>query len=252
VPELPPYEATDEHCSFPRLVLWLHGKDNDGKPLNINLVGPAGSGKSRATYNAAKALGLEFETISLSKLTGETKFSGYKLPGTGEFVETAFYRAWKFGRVFLLDEADNGNPNTLAWLNSALSGDYVTFGNAETVKRHENFRCVSTQNTHGHGANELYSARQKLDGAYLDRFVPIIWDYDEELERKVAGNDDWVAKVQEYRRKAAAKNLRVIISPRASIQGAVLLGLGESEEVVIETTILSGLSQTDRNHLICA
>lgn len=51
-----------------------------------------------------------------------------------------------------------------------------------------------------------FVGRNQLDGASLDRFVFVFWEYDEDFERHVAGEDqaDWTKFVQKCRRSAAA------------------------------------------------
>jgi hypothetical protein len=88
-----------------------------------------------------------------------------------------------------------------------------------------------------------------MDAAFLNRFVRMAWPYDLALERTLAGNDDWTATVQAARNTATEKGLRVIISPRDSINGAALLAAGFTRNEVIEMTFAAGLTAEQRKNL---
>jgi len=74
------------------------------------------------------------------------------------------------------------------------------------VERHENFAFMAAGNTTGAGADMKFVGRNQLDGATLDRFVFVFWEYDEDFEVHVAGEDqrEWTFYVQKCRRAAAA------------------------------------------------
>jgi cobaltochelatase CobS len=83
--------------------------------------------------------------------------------------------------VFLFDEVDNGNANSLGVVNAALANGVMAFPDG-MVKRHEDFRCVAAGNTYGRGPDRVFAGRQQLDGAFMDRFTVITVDIDEPLE----------------------------------------------------------------------
>ncbi len=82
--------------------------------------------------------------------------------------------------MFLCDEIDAGNANVLATLNALLSQPIAAFPDG-MVERHENFAFLAAGNTTGAGADMKFVGRNQLDGATLDRFVFVFWEYDEEL-----------------------------------------------------------------------
>ena len=75
-------------------------------------------------------------------------------------------------------------------------------------------------------------------------------DYDEKLERALAGNTDWARKVQRIRREINKQQIRHIVSPRASIQGARLLAAGFSTDEVLESTVWKGLDKDSKARVL--
>ena len=74
-------------------------------------------------------------------------------------------------------------------LNSALANGFAAFPDqAEPVKAHVDFIPVVAANTYGRGADRLYIGANQLDASTLDRFAVLSWDYDETLERSLAGD----------------------------------------------------------------
>ena len=160
---------------------------------NILMVGPTGSGKTYLSSEIANMLGRDFSSVSCCAGMSESWLSGWLLPikenGTFDYVPSGFVEMYENGGVFLFDEMDAGDENTLIFINAALAGDCFhlpqRFHNRK-VKRHKNFVALAAANTFGNGENDIYSGRNQLDGATLDRFRAgvIEVDYSEELERK--------------------------------------------------------------------
>lgn len=235
-----------QHKLFPLLLHFM------GRRRNLWLVGPAGSGKTRATYEASKALGLQYGAISVGPQTTQSALFGY-MDATGRYVESEFYRRYKHGGVFVFDEIDRGNPGVLTALNQAIENGHCAFPEG-MVEKHPDFIAVAAGNTFGNGASREYVGALQLDAATLDRFAFLDWDYDEELETALAeahfaaagGTDTallnrWLAKVRTARSKASALKIRHVVSPRASIVGADLLGSGMAWDVVEKSILWKGL-----------
>lgn len=211
--------------------------------VNVALVGPAGSGKTTAVKECAKALELEFYSKSVSAQTGSHEFFGYQ-DANGNYVRTIFRDAFENGGVFLLDEFDAGNPNVLAALNQATANGECAFADG-MVTKHDDFIVVMAGNTFGHGANSEYVGRNKIDAATLDRFVFIHFDYDEDFETQLSTNKDWAKKIQTLRKVANDKKIKTIISPRATLNGEKLLQVGMSEKQVLRLTVFKGLHEDE-------
>lgn len=196
------------------------------------LVGGAGGGKSTIAEHIAQELNLPLFQKSFHGLLMESDLLGFMTAG-GEFSEGVLIPWLRNGGVMLLDEIDAGNPSAIVAMNyiAAIapgSSTPITLANGEVITRHENALLMAGANTDGTGADAQYSAREQLDAASLDRFCFIAFDYDEELERRIAGNDEWVLYVQKIRaavRKAGLHN-EFLVTPRASIRGARLLKAG--------------------------
>jgi hypothetical protein len=227
------------HRSVPDLIKVL----NTG--LNVWLSGPAGSGKTHAAEQAAKALGLPF--YFNGAIDTEYKLTGF-IDAQGRCVSTAFRRAFTEGGLYLFDEVDASMPSATLAFQAALSNGYADFPDG-MQKKSDRFVAMAAANTWGYGADGNYVGRNRMDAAFTNRFVKFAWDYDEALERQLAGNDEWVSEVQSKRAKALGNGLKVVISPRQSIQGAKLLAAGFSKDQVRNMTYLAGLSDQQRKAL---
>lgn len=209
--------------------------------LDTMLVGAAGSGKTTICHSIAGALGLPFSFLSVGNQTTKTDLMGY-MDAKGEYVKTHLRQAYEFGGVFLLDEIDAGNANTITVLNSLLDNAVAAFPD-KLVKRHPNFIFFGAANTFGKGADRVYIGRNQLDGASIERFVFVNLDYDEKLENALTGNSAWTQKVQKIRAKVFNLKLHLIVSPRASIKGLKLLELGFKEKDILDIVIFKGCNQ---------
>lgn len=214
--------------------------------VHVYLVGAAGTGKSTIAENVAKALGVTFASKSVTAQTSEASLVGF-VDAHGKTVRTPFRDVFEHGGVFLLDEVDNGNPNVLNVLNSALANGVMAFPDG-MVKRHENFVGMASANTYGNGATAEYVGRNPIDAAFLDRFAMVAIDLDEALEQSMldsVGLDAavakrWLAAVRQSRENVAKYGLRVIVSPRATIDGAKLIKAGVDVETAYKMRVLKG------------
>lgn len=222
--------------------------------VHVYLVGAAGTGKSTIAENVAKALSVPFASKSVTAQTSEASLVGF-VDAHGKTVRTPFRDVFENGGVFLLDEVDNGNPNVLNVLNSALANGVMAFPDG-MVKRHENFVGMASANTFGNGATAEYVGRNPIDAAFLDRFAMVAIDLDETLEQTMldaVGLDAsiarmWLTAVRRSRENVAKYGLRVIVSPRATIDGARLIKAGVDVETAYKMRVLKGakVDQVDK------
>ena len=228
----------------PHVAVRLHGAPSSTLDLFdrtfVLLVGPAGCGKTHVARSVAHALGLQFESLSVGPETSKADLMGFVSPITSSYVESAFFRAYTQGGVFLIDEIDAGNEAVLLQLNMALDSPVASFG-SKMYDRHPDFRVIAGANTHGNGADMRYVGRNRLDAATTNRFITLTMDYDHDLERELAGNDAWTAIVQEFRAACAECKLTHVISPRQSIQGARLIAVGFSTQDAAAATLTRGM-----------
>lgn len=228
------------HPKADTLLKALSTKLVDNTFINVWLSGPAGSGKTFAVKQVAKALGIEYGFHGAMTMAHE--LVGFVDAG-GTYHETVFVRLYRMGGVCLLDECDAGSSEALLALNAALANGQMSLPTGEIIERHPDFRCVAAANTFGHGATADYVGRARIDAAFLDRFgVRISWDYDEKMEQTICGDKNWAEHVQAARKRAVQKGLKVLITPRASITGAALVAGGLSFKEAAELTFLSGLT----------
>jgi hypothetical protein len=155
------------------------------------------------------------------------------------------------GGVFLLDEIDAGNPNVLLQINSGVSNGFLEFPDG-MIKRHDDFRLIATANTFGNGADGNYVGRNKLDKATVNRFIPIVWELDEEIEESLVNNPAWLRVIRLARRFAAQNLDEVLLGMRNAQYGADLLSVGVDFDTVFELVVLNGLGEDDRVILLPA
>ena len=107
-------------------------------------------------------------------------------------------------------------------VNSALSNGYLSIPNRakkQTAYRHKDCIIIACGNTWGQGqGSRVYSGRNQIDGATLDRFAQVNYDYDNGLERKLVGEHSKAYDfLIELRDRVKAKNLQRIVSTRKFI-----------------------------------
>lgn len=179
--------------------------------IPVYLAGPAGSGKNYTLEQISWDLGLEF--YFTNSVQQEYKLTGF-IDAGGVYHETEFYKAFKNGGIFFLDEMDASIPEVLVLLNAAIANRYFEFPNGK-IKAHNNFRVVAAGNTVGSGADEMYTGRLVLDQATLDRFAIIDFDYDRNIEMHLAkGNTELVDFVETIRTEAEQNGIRATFSYR--------------------------------------
>lgn len=244
--DLPAVKVGLAHKSFEKLLKLSALRTVDGQRVNIYMHGPAGSGKSTAASKIAVAMGLKYGYTSLNPQTPESRLLGFIHAG-GNYVETEFFKRYTQGGVFCLDEIDNAASSLITTLNSLLENGHGAFPHG-IYERHKDFICICTANTIGRGGNINYPERRALDGAFLDRFHFIEWDYDNELISSIVcgilGNDkgkEYIARIETIKKTISAKFPSHIVSPRAYIQGAGMLANGFSHEDIEAAVITRGL-----------
>lgn len=220
--------------------------------LNILLVGPAGCGKTHLGHQVAEALGRGFASISCTAGMSESALTGWMLPSDGgafEYVPSDFVTMYENGGVFLFDEIDAADPNTLLFINQALANGsfYLPQRRGSTkVARHPEFVCIAAANTFGTGANMTYAGRERLDEATLDRFRAgtVLLDYDTTFERK-AVDPDLLAWGWATRKRIAENRLTRVMSTRFLLDATKLLKAGRTFDA-IKNTYFAGWKADER------
>lgn len=101
-----------------------------------------------------------------------------------------------------------------------------------------------------HNCDMIYVGRNVLDGATLDRFVVLQFDYDENVERQLAYDEDLYCFIRDLRKAINDSGLRYIVSMRALINATKLLEIGVSKEQILKTTIIKNMQIDDLNTII--
>ena len=232
--EKPQNEFT--HKSFDKILKVI--KSTKRKNKHIMLVGGAGGGKTHLAGQVAKALGIPFYPMSVGLQTTKSDLLGF-INATGGYMTSPVREAYEKGGLLLLDEFDATHAGVVTILNSLLANGHATFPD-KIVEKNEKFVCMCACNTYGRGGNIDYVGRNRLDCATLDRFIIIDVDYDKGLERNLANNDTWVDVIEKVRENIKNQGIKMIISPRASMDGADLLEAGFSPSEVMEMVIYKG------------
>ena len=212
----------------------------------IMLIGPAGSGKNVAISQVADALGQHM--YYTNNASNEFKLTGF-IDAGGNYRDTEFYKAFKNGGIFFLDEIDNSDPSALIVINSALANGYMAFPH-ETIDRHPDFRIIAAANTWGKGADLQYVGRNALDGATLDRFDNIFFDYDTNLEKALYPNDEVLQFMWAFRNAVYQSKIPHIVSTRGigKVYKKEINGIPVQD--TLTSNVVKNLGQDDVNTII--
>jgi len=214
----------------------------------VFLMGPAGSGKNVICKQISEVLGLDF--YFTNAVTQEHKLVGFT-DAMGVYHATQFYKAFKDGGLFMLDEMDGSIPEVLIILNAAIANRYFDFpAPIGFVEAHPDFRIIAAGNTFGHGASYQYVGRNQLDGASLDRFATVEITYSENIEKICANGDmDLVRFIRDFRKATEQSGVNTITSYRAITRISKMqsqIGLKET----LRTCLIKNLERDDIKMII--
>lgn len=209
----------------------------------VFLTGAAGTGKNVICKQVAESLNLDF--YFTNAVTQEYKLTGF-IDANGTFHETQFYKAFKNGGLFFLDEMDGSIPEVLIMLNAAIANRYFDFPNGK-VEAHENFRVIAAGNTFGTGADIEYTGRYQLDAASLDRFALVEVDYSPRIEEAISEGDnelcDFIRSFRQATVKVGIKHLATYRSIDRIHKLAQIMSLEEA----LKVSLLKNLRNDDIN-----
>jgi hypothetical protein len=236
-----------QHVNFPRLLKLI------AAGINTAMVGDAGSGKTVAGRNAAKALGLDFYHQPLGPQTSKSDLVGY-MSGSGKYVPSLVRMGCESGGLIELDEMDAANPAILTIVNAlvdAKPGEAIGFPDG-MVKKHPDSVFVAAMNTFGRGADMLYVGRAQLDAATLNRWVYLEWNTDWSLAHSICGerHKEWTAYVQSLCESIARQKIRAIIGMRTALIGARMLDEKIDREEVEQAVIWQPISKDDKEKIL--
>jgi len=187
----------------------------------VFMVGNAGTGKTTIARDIAKALGLQFYYLTCTIETSRGDLIGRQDMKTGEWDDGPLTICGEQGGVFLLDEISAADGNTLMNFNTLIEVEdwYIPRRkHCPRFKRHKDCYFLAADNTFGTGATRMFSSRNQMDAATLDRFRSgmIEIDYDHKLEERLCEPSvlEWGRKV---RTAINQYDIRKIMSTRALI-----------------------------------
>ena len=209
--------------------------------IPVYLGGEAGTGKNVICKQVAEALGLDF--YFTNAVTQEYKLTGF-IDANGTYHETQFYKAFKNGGLFFLDELDASIPEVLVILNAAIANRYFDFPTGK-IEANKNFRLIAAGNTLGTGADNVYSGRYCLDGASLDRFSIIQIPYSKKIEECITNKDkELIEFCHMYREAVAECNINSIFSYRGLTAISRLKGSLPTKDI-LNICLIKGMNTDD-------
>lgn len=147
-------------------------------PLNVAraewclLVADSGAGKTTIAIEYANNKGIPYILQQGHSQLTVDDLLGYKSITDGTYFPSLLRDAVENGKIFIIDEIDACNPNTLLALNS-LKNKKFQFADA-LVDIHPEFRLLATANTLEF--SDVFNGRSKLDQATISRFKVINCD----------------------------------------------------------------------------
>lgn len=143
--------------------------------IPVLLIGGKGTGKTTLCKAMSERLFPgepdKFGSVNCNGSLPTGTFYGRENFVEGRVEMSQFERIVEHGGVYLFDELDAADPNTLLIVNEVLANR--RFSNPKTgrtIQAHENFYAMAAANTMGTGANRAYTGRERLDAASLDRW----------------------------------------------------------------------------------
>ncbi len=216
--------------------------------INVAMVGDAGSGKTRAPREVAKALKLPFYLVPLGPMTSKSDLLGF-INGAGKYVYSLLCQAYEHGGVVLMDEMDAANPAGLTICHGIL--DSMETGFADKMRtKHPDCHFLAAMNTWGRGADAQFVGRAQLDAATLNRWYYLEWDTDWDLTHAIVKNKKWVDRVQALSESAARQKVRVQIGMRTAIMGNEALKSGDTQEEAEHAMIWAPTKPDDKQKIL--
>lgn len=197
--------------------------------------------KNVICQRVAEALDLDF--YFSNAIQQEHKVTGF-IDAGGAYHETQFYKAFKNGGLFFMDELDASIPEVLIILNAAIANRYFDFP-CGRIDAHPNFRLIAAGNTYGTGADNVYTGRYNLDAASMDRFSIIPIKYSKAIENEITNsNKELIDFCHAFRQVTTTSNINCIFSYRA-LDAITKLEKEFPIKVAMKIALIKGMDKDD-------
>lgn len=192
----------------------LEGLYTDKSPTLI--IGETGCGKTHAIREFTKQHGLPYKRLNLNGGTSTEDLLGQFVPngdGTFEWVDGWLTKFAREGGVLVLDEINGCNSEITFALHSITDDERtltLTQRNGELIEAHKDLWIVATM-------NQDYEGTKPLNLALKDRFEVILWDYDDNVEKKLNVPEDVLEIAGQLREMYKKHEISYPISTRSLI-----------------------------------
>ena len=151
---------------------WLEELDAAALIGHVELMGPAGSGKTLAIHHLAAKLGKNLAVVTADGGLRKRDLVGQRelIAGSTVFTAAEFATAAKQGDWALIDEANMAEPEAMSFINgmtdrpAQVGSTFQVAG--QTIEVHPEFRCFMTRNPN-------YVGTRRMNEALRDRFWSI-------------------------------------------------------------------------------
>ena len=151
---------------------WLEELDAAAMIGHVELMGPAGSGKTLAIHHLAAKLGKNLAVVTADGGLRKRDLVGQRelIAGSTIFTAAEFATAAKQGDWALIDEANMAEPEAMSFINgmtdrpAQVGSTFQVAG--QTIEVHPDFRCFMTRNPN-------YVGTRRMNEALRDRFWSI-------------------------------------------------------------------------------
>lgn len=141
----------------------------------------------------------------------------------------------------------------LVAINDAIASKAYTFPNLEYVTAAPGFVVIAAGNTTGHGADNVYTGRNAIDAATLNRFFKTRVDYDVRIENALTGNNAALVDFVHTCRKAATNaGYDLILSYRTLEMIATLEKTTMPLDSIVDGAILQGMTKDDARRVFAS
>ena len=196
----------------------------------ILLEGAVGTGKTTIAIEIASELNLELVSDTMTRQMTVNQLMGYKNVN-GDYIRSNFRDAYEYGKFYLLEEINGGDPNVLLCLNTLENG-FLSFADG-IVKPHPDFRFMATMNDITNAKD--FSGRSILDLSTRDRFhiITVHTKYEDRFPSDVVDLRNYCAEIRtgagdsyepSPRDMSRFMELRKTMSPEKAVQKTLLKG----------------------------